>query len=168
MEEFNKPFHQSTINLREKKSTDVIDVTELLTLVENHENFNDLIKEFKIEIDKKSYINISKIDVAFRYVEFITKKYQYLKYNNSDKNISTFLKSDDDKLKSGIYFKIENAWDEDGSIINDFEAKAEYDSVNMFYKSRELTKYINFLKAKNKRTLLDDINDSWDRVQSSV
>ena len=80
MEEFNKPFHQSTINLREKKSTDVIDVTKLLTLVENHENFNDLIKEFKIEIDKKSYINISKIDVAFRYVEFITKKYQYLKY----------------------------------------------------------------------------------------
>ena len=163
MEEFNKPFHQSTINLREKKSTDVIEVSKLLTLVENHENYNELIKEFKIEIDKKSYINISKIDVAFKYVEFITKKYQYLKYNNSDKNISTFLKSDVDKLKSGIYFKIENAWDEDGSILDDFEAKAEYDSVNMFYKSRELTKYINFLKSKNKQTLLDDINTSWDK-----
>ena len=163
MEEFNKPFHQSTINLREKKSTDVIEVSKLLTLVENHENYNELIKEFKIEIDKKSYINISKIDVAFKYVEFITKKYQYLKYNNSDKNISTFLRSDVDKLKSGIYFKIENAWDEDGSILDDFEAKAEYDSVNMFYKSRELTKYINFLKSKNKQTLLDDINTSWDK-----
>ena len=48
MEEFNKPFHQSTINLREKKSTDVIEVSKLLTLVENHENYNELIKEFKI------------------------------------------------------------------------------------------------------------------------
>src|SRR5690606_16959168 len=71
--------------------------------------------------------------------------------------------------------------DDDGIVYNDIKAKAEYDSSSMFYNDRELSKYINYLKSKNNKTLssiqdrnllIEDVNVSWkkqyDRNPTSI
>jgi hypothetical protein len=70
-----------------------------------------------------------------------------------------------------LYFNLKNLFDDDGVVIySSLNAKAEYDSASMFYKNRELSKYVNYLKSSksnnignnfNRNLLIEDINNSW-------
>lgn len=85
-----------------------------------------------------------------------------------ENKVDTFLKENPEEKKYDYYFNIKEACiDENtGEMIENLEAVAIYDSLDLFYKDRSLSQYVKSLnksKNLNKSQLLDDLNVSWKR-----
>ena len=172
MEIFKKPFSQVTVPPFEKQnSANLIKAEKLLDLIKDDDFRSKIIKHYDLT-SLDFHINIGNIDTAFKYVEYVSNKYEYI--NNlwsSNKHVNArFDTSEENISKAELYFEFDFLRDEDGVIYTDIRAKAEYDSSSQFYKDRELSKYVNYLKSKNNKTLssirdrnilIDDVNDSW-------
>ncbi|MDM1549466.1 hypothetical protein HX096_16560 [Empedobacter falsenii] len=166
MEVFKKPFTQVVItDILKKESTNKIKASKLLGLLSK--DFQEEIKkEFGI-VSSDFYIQIDNIDIAYEYVKYVNSLYQYINLYSTNKEVQTHIKENEEK-KNELYFKIESLFDEEGVIYENIEAKAEYESVSMFYNDRELSKHINFLKNKKstidikyKNKLIENIDASW-------
>ncbi|MGG7551018.1 hypothetical protein ACQ7CX_10400 [Chryseobacterium arthrosphaerae] len=171
MEIFEKEFVQVTVPPFEKQnSQNAIKATKLLDLIIDDGFRERIIKHYGLE-SLDFYISIGNVDLAFQYVNFITKKYEYINLWSSNNNVVTKVESTEENTeKTDLYFDFAFLNDDDGVIISGLKAKSIYDSSSMFYNDRELSKYINFLKSKNTKVLaklsdrnklIADVNDSW-------
>ncbi len=174
MEIFKKQFVQVTVPPFEKQnSQNRIKAEKLLSLIKAENIKQEIINHYGLST-LDFYISIDNVDICYAYVEYITSKYEYINLNAFNNDVETSIK--DSKEKEGkidLYFNFKNLFDDDGVVVYpSLNAKAEYDSVSMFYKNRELSKYINYLKSnksknigstENRNILIEDINNSWKR-----
>lgn len=169
MEIFKKPFVQVTVPPFEKSvSQNKLKVEKLLSLINDDLLKQELIKHYSLD-SLDSYIQINNIDVCFKYVEYITSKYEYLNMQSINSQVETFLAdSEESDGKRELFFNFNTLFDLDGVVYSSVTAKAEYDSVSMFYGDRELSKYINYLKSnrkiantKDRNSLIEAVDNSW-------
>lgn len=175
MEIFKKPFVQVTVPpFKKQNSQNTINAEKLLNLIKDEEFKKAIITHYSLS-SLDFYINIGNIDTAYKYVEYVSNKYEYINnlWSSNDKVKASFLASEENDSKAELYFDFDSLHDkEDGVTYNDIKAKVEYDSSSQFYNDRELSKYINYLKSKNNRSLssirdrnilIEDVNNSWKR-----
>ena len=171
MEIFEKEFVQVTVPPFEKQnSQNAIKATNLLDLIIDDGFKEKIIKHYGLN-SLDFYISIRNVDLAFQYVSYITKKYEYVNLWGSNNHVVTKVESyEENNDKTDLYFDFTFLNDNDGVVINGLKAKSIYDSSSMFYNDRELSKYINFLKSNNSKVLakisdrnklIADVNDSW-------
>ncbi|MCT3761128.1 hypothetical protein CMU95_05305 [Elizabethkingia anophelis] len=159
---FNIKFKQVTVPDINSQSTEgKIKISNLIELINNEIYLQEIINHFGLEDVLDDYIVIGNIDKAYKNIKYITEKYEYTNYYAFNKNVSTYIQKDEDSDESEIYFLINEPFNDDGEVVSQIIAKAEYDSVNMFYKDRELSKHINYLKKHGYKRLLENINQSW-------
>ncbi len=172
MEIFKKQFSQVTVPPFEKQnSLNKIKAEKLLSLIKDEKIKQEIINHYGLST-LDFYIQINNVDICFSYVEYITSKYDYINLKAQHSDVETYIKESKEK-EGGIdlYFNLKNLFDDDGVVIySSLNAKAEYDSASMFYKNRELSKYVNYLKSSksnnignnfNRNLLIEDINNSW-------
>lgn len=171
MEIFKKPFVQVTVPPFEKQnSQNKIKAEKLLNLIEDEKIKNAIINHHGLS-SLDFHIQVDNVDLCYKYVEYITSKYEYLNLKSVNNKVTTFVaQSQESDKKQELFFDFDTLFDEDGVAYSSLRAKAEYDSVSMFYKDRELSKYINYLKSSNARSignlkdrniLIEDVNNSW-------
>ncbi|MEC4084657.1 hypothetical protein [Myroides odoratimimus] len=136
---------------------DLIKDTELKELIIN-----------KYDLDKNILINIDKADIVYNQIKSYVDRFELLRLTVPENKVDTFLKENPEEKKYDYYFNIKEACiDENtGEMIENLEAVAIYDSLDLFYKDRSLSQYVKSLnksKNLNKSQLLDDLNISWKR-----
>jgi len=172
MEIFKKPFVQVTVPPFEKQnSQNRIKAEKLLSLITDEEHKKDIIKHFKLDIEE--YIQIGNIDLVHKYVEHVHNKYEYVNLWTSNNHAEAYFRQPNEETeKSELFFKFDFLHDDDGVVHDNFDAQVQYDASSMFYNDRELSKYINYLKSKDNKTLssladrnilINDVNSSWKR-----
>lgn len=172
MEIFKKPFIQVTVPPFEKQnSQNIIKADKLLELIKDDEFKKAIIAHYGLS-SLDFHINIGNIGTAYKYVEYVSNKYEYINnlWSSNNQVKASFSASEENDSKAELYFEFDFLHDEDGVEYSGIKAKVEYDSSSQFYKDRELSKYVNYLKSKNNKTLssirdrnilIDDVNDSW-------
>ena len=132
---------------------------DLLSLFKNDDVKDYVVKKYELEDNIK--LTLPKIDILFALVKKYATRFSLMRLSASDNNVNTsFIELDGERQVS---FSIRNGENkEDGAIVDEINAIAIYDAVNMFYEGRKLSQYINFLK-KNTRSpaLLRAVNESW-------
>ncbi len=172
MEIFKKPFVQVTVPPFEKQnSQNRIKVEKLISLITDDEHKKFIIDHFKFDMDE--YLQIGNVDLVYKYVEYVHNKYKYVNLWTSNNHAEAYFRqSNEEPLKSDLFFKFSFLHDDDGVVHDNFDAQVQYDASSMFYNDRELSKYINYLKSKNNKTLssledrnilINDVNSSWKR-----
>ena len=175
MDIFKKPFVQVTVPPFEKQnSQNRIKTEKLLSLITDDEHKKAIIKHFKVGMDE--YIQIGNIDLVYKYVEHVHNKYEYVNLWTSNNHAEAYFRLPNDDAekpeKPELFFKFDFLHDDDGVVHDNFDAQVQYDASSMFYNDRELSKYINYLKSKDNKTLssladrnilINDVNSSWKR-----
>lgn len=144
-------------------SNDYIYSSDLLSLIRDGELKEFLINKYSLEEDLK--ISIDKVDRLFDTIEDYTNRFELIRLNVKDDKVTSFLEIDPETDKDEYYFNIKEGVDQDGVIHESIKAMAIYDSLNLFYKGRNLSQYVRSLKNPNKnmKPLLEDLNNSWSR-----
>ena len=153
MEIFKNPFVQITVPPFERNAfQNKLKAEKLLSLIKDEKIKQDLISHYHLS-SLDFYIQVDNIDACFKYIEYITSKYEYLNLKSLNNQVETFVEdSEESDDKRGLFFNFNTLFDDDGVLYSSIKAKAEYDSVSMFYGDRELSKYINYLKSNKKIT----------------
>lgn len=136
-------------------------ISKLLELITDDFYRQKIEKHFALQDVQDNYVVIGNVDTAYNYVKYITEKFEYLNYYAFSKNVETYMEQNEDNKQNEIYFVIDEPFNEEGEIVNQIIAKAEYDSVNMFYKEVELSKHINYLKKNGYTRPLESLNKAW-------
>ena len=171
MEIFKNEFEQVTVPpFQKQNSQNRIKAGKLLNLIDDEDYKAEIIKHFGLT-SLDFYIQIDNIDTAYKYVEHVHNKYEYVNLWSDNSHVeSLFKQEDDEKLQAELFFKFNYLHDDDGVVYDKLEAAIKYDASSMFYNDRELSKYINYLKNKNNKTLfnlndrnilINDVNSSW-------
>lgn len=152
-------FVQKTVNLNELgEGNNYIYSNSLLDLI-NDDEVKEYITE-KYELEEEVKIEFDKIDKLLPIVKKYVSRFKTLRIQAATNNVTTsFTDNADNK---DILFTIREGV-VDGAEVDELDAVAIYDSINMFYEDRKLSSYINYLK-KNVRDprLLYAVNNSWD------
>ncbi|MFP3594226.1 hypothetical protein [Chryseobacterium sp. SIMBA_038] len=78
MEIFKKPFVQVTVPpFKKQNSQNVIKAEKLLDLIKDEEFKKAIITHYSLS-SLDFYINIGNIDTAYKYVEYVSNKYEYI------------------------------------------------------------------------------------------
>lgn len=173
MEIFKKPFVQVTVPpFNRQNSQNGIKAEKLLSLIDNEEYKQFIAQHYNLN-NLDFIILVDNIDVAFKYVEYVHNKYRYVNLWASNNNVDAYFNQpEDETLKPELFFKFDSLYDDEGLVHENINAKVEYDASSMFFEDRELSKYINYLKSKNNKSLsnledrnilINDITTSWKR-----
>lgn len=124
---------------------------------------DDEVKEYiveKYELEEEVKIEFDKIDKLLPIVKKYVSRFKTHRIQAATNNVTTSFS--DDAANKDVLFTIREGVI-DGAEVDELDAIAIYDSVNMFYKPRRLSQYINFLKndIRDPR-LLFAVNSSWD------
>ncbi len=172
MEIFKKPFVQVNVPPFEKQnSKNRIKAEKLISLITDDAHKKIIIEHFRFDMDE--YIQIGNIDLVYEYVKYVHNRYKYINLWTSNNHAEAYFRqSNEETLKSDLFFKFDFLHDDDGVVHDNFDAQVQYDASSMFYNDRELSKYINYLKSKDNKTLssledrnilINDVNSSWKR-----
>ena len=160
---FNEKFKQVFVpEIKGHNKEGKLKIGKLLELVTDAAYHQDIKKHFGLEEVLDNYILIGNIDIAYDYVKYITEKFDYVNYYAFSKNVGTYIEQNETSKENEMYFVIEEPFNNEGEVLSQIIAKAEYDSINMFYKDRELSKHINYLKKNGFARLLENLNKSWE------
>lgn len=142
-----------------EKSTNRINSNDLLALITNEELKELLINKY--DLDQNLVIHIDGIDQVFDHVKRYTKRFDLIRLEVEDDQITSYIEFDKITNEPRYKFSIASGI-EDDVIYENLIVTATYDSVNLFYKDKDLTQYVKSLKKhKNRSTLLDELNVSW-------
>src|SRR5690606_35752118 len=157
--EDNSYFKTQRFFVDKEKSTNSIYSDDLLALISNEELKELLINKY--DLDQNLIIEIDGIDQVFDHVKRYAKRFDLIRLEVADDQITSFIQFDD-RTNDALYkFNIASGL-EDDVLYEDMEVTATYDSVNLFYKDKDLTQYVKSLKKhKNMSNLLDELNVSW-------
>lgn len=159
---FNEKFKQVFVpEIVGHKTEGKLKISKLLELITDDGYRQEIEKYFQLE-NQENYILIGSIDTAYEYVKYITEKFDYVNYYAFSKNVRTYIEQNEDSNENEMYFVIDEPFNNEGEVLSQIIAKAEYDSVNMFYKDRELSKHINYLKKNGFTRPLENLNKSWE------
>lgn len=168
---FKKPFIQVLVPAMEKEEPkNFIKVEQLMSLIKDDKFRQEILKKYDCSED--SIIYIKNIDIAFKYVRYITEKYEYLNLTGDNSSVNTFLKKNKSDDSEKLFFELDSLYDEERVMHDKIFAEAIYESPAMLYNDRKLSPYINFLKNQNKNLkistsdrneLIKVIDDSWKR-----
>lgn len=152
-------FKTKRYNLIKEESSNQIYSDELLDLITNEELKNIL--KNKYDLDQNILIKIDGVDLLFKHIKKYTDRFELIRLEVEEDKVISFIEFDE-ITNSPIYkFKIESGI-EDDVIYENLDVIAIYDSVNLFYKDRDLTQYIKSLKKYPSNSgLLDALNNSW-------
>ncbi|MGU3374435.1 hypothetical protein [Chryseobacterium sp. M5A1_1a] len=160
---FNEKFKQVFVpEIKGHNKEGKLKISKLLELVTDAAYHQDIKEHFGLEEVLDNYILIGNIDVAYDYVKYITEKFEYVNYYAFSKNVDTYIEKSETTKENDMYFVIDEPFNNAGEVLSQIIAKAEYDSVNMFYKDRELSKHINYLKKNGFTRPLENLNKSWE------
>lgn len=152
-------FKTETFSLHNIKSNDFIDSDELLKLI-NDENLREKIIN-KYSLDKNYVVEIEKIEYLYQLIYQYSKKFNLIRLEAKESDVTCQLKFDTKDKKPAFIFKIKNG-NEHELVYDLIEAEGIYDSVALFYNSKSLSQYVKSMsKNYTKRELLADLNDSW-------
>ncbi|KAA0125973.1 hypothetical protein FY557_19800 [Chryseobacterium sp. SN22] len=160
---FNERFKQVFVpDIKGHNKEGKLKISKLLELVTDASYQQDIKKHFGLEEALDNYIIIGNVDIAYDYVKYITEKFEYVNYYAFSKNVDTYIEQNETTKENEMYFVIDEPFNNEGEVLSQIIAKAEYDSVNMFYKDRELSKHINYLKKNGFTRPLENLNKSWE------
>ncbi|MCT2408588.1 hypothetical protein NZD88_13640 [Chryseobacterium antibioticum] len=160
---FNEKFKQVFVpDIKGHNKEGKLKISKLLELVTDASYHQDIRKHFGLEESRDNYILIGNVDIAYDYVKYITEKFEYVNYYAFSKNVNTYIEHNETTKQNEMYFIIDEPFNNEGEVLSQIIAKAEYDSVNMFYKDRELSKHINYLKKNGFTRPLQNLNKSWE------
>lgn len=145
-------------------SDDYIYTDDLLNLLKD-----DALKELiinKYNIDKNFKIEIDKIGFVYDRVAEYSKRFELIRLKAEEKDAKVILKNEEGNDKPIYYFQILNGNEED-NVYDFIEARAIYDSLNLFYNGKKLSQYVKSLQSNSKKILLDDLHESWSRYYKS-
>ena len=149
MEIFKKEFEQVTVPPFEKQnSTNRIKAEKLLNLIDDEEYKANIIEHFGLT-SLNFYIQVDNIDIAYKYVEHLHNKYEYVNLWSSNNHVEAYFKKEEEESsKAELFFNFDHLHDDDGVVYDQLESAIKYDASSMFYNDRELSKYVNYLKNK--------------------
>ncbi|SHE61338.1 hypothetical protein [Chryseobacterium vrystaatense] len=160
---FNEKFKQVFVpDIKGHNKEGKLKISKLLELITDASYHQDIKKHFGLEEAMNNYILIGNVDIAYDYVKYITEKFEYVNYYAFSKNVDTYIEQNETTKENEMYFVIDEPFNNEGEVLSQIIAKAEYDSVNMFYKDRELSKHINYLKKNGFTRPLENLNKSWE------
>lgn len=129
---------------------------ELLDLIKNEEVKDYVIEKYDLGNEIK--IEFEKIDLLVPILRKYVDRFSLLRLDVTDNNVTTSFANNEYR---DVMFKIKEA-ELDGVVVDELDATAIYDSVNMFYEGRKLSQYINYLKnGVRDNSLLSAVNESW-------
>jgi len=145
--------------LDKENSINRINSDDLLTLISNDELKELLINKYGL--DKNLVIEIEGIDELLEHVKRYAERFELIRLEAADDQVTSHLEFD--SVTNEPRYKFNIAYGTEGEVVyKNLEAIAIYDSVNLFYKDKDLTQYVKSLKKlANKSALLDDLNVSW-------
>src|SRR5690606_614651 len=142
-----------------EKATNNINLDDLLALISNEELKELLINRYDLE--QNLVIEIDGIDQVFDHVKRYVKRFDLLRLEVADDQVTSYIEFDKITNEPRYKFSIASGIEED-VIHENLIVTATYDSVNLFYKDKDLTQYVKSLKKhKNMSNLLDELNVSW-------
>lgn len=142
-----------------EKATNNINSDDLLALISNEELKELLINRY--DLDQNLVIEIDGIDQVFDHVKRYVKRFDLIRLEVADDQVTSYIEFDSITNEPRYKFSIGSGIEED-VIHENLTVTATYDSVNLFYKDKDLTQYVKSLKKhKNMSNLLDELNVSW-------
>ena len=142
-----------------EKATNNINSDDLLTLISNEELKELLINRY--DLDQNLVIEIDGIDQVFDHVKRYVKRFDLIRLEVADDQVTSYIEFDSITNEPRYKFSIASGR-EDDVIHENLIVTETYDSVNLFYKDKDLTQYVKSLKKhKNMSNLLDELNVSW-------
>lgn len=142
-----------------EKATNNINSDDLLALISNEELKELLINRY--DLDQNLVIEIDGIDQVFDHVKRYIKRFDLIRLEVADDQVTSYIEFDSITNEPRYKFSIASGV-EDDVIHENLIVTATYDSVNLFYKDKDLTQYVKSLKKhKNMSNLLDELNVSW-------
>ncbi len=152
-------FRAQRFFIDKEKSTNRINSDDLLALISNEE-FKELLIN-KYSLDQTLVIEIEGIDELLEHVKRYAERFNLIRLEVADDQVMSHLEFD--SMTNEPRYKFNITCGTEGEVVHEnLEVTAIYDSVNLFYKDKDLTQYVKSLKKhKNKSALLDDLNASW-------
>src|SRR5690606_9352370 len=115
----------------------------------------------RYDLEQNLVIEIDGIDQVFDHVKRYVKRFDLLRLEVADDQVTSYIEFDKITNEPRYKFSIASGIEED-VIHENLIVTATYDSVNLFYKDKDLTQYVKSLKKhKNMSNLLDELNVSW-------
>lgn len=150
-------FVQKKVNLESlKKGDNFVLSNQLLDLIKNEDVKELVIKKYQLQEEVK--IEFHMIDVLLPIIKKYTSRFDAVRLFATEDNVDTSFVIDE---CGEISFSIKQGLISD-AVVDELNAVAIYDSVNMFYEGRKLSQYINYLKKKVRDPkLLAAVNESW-------
>lgn len=155
----NKYFKTKRFNLIKEESSNQIYSNELLDLITNQE-LKELLKS-NYDLDKNILIKIDGVDLLLKHIKYYTNRFELIRLEVEEDKVTSYIEFDKNTNEPIFKFNIISGTEED-VIYEDLDVIAIYDSVNLFYKDRNLTQYVKSLKKYPSNSgLLEALNTSW-------
>lgn len=152
-------FKTQRFDIKREESSNKINSDELLDLITNQDLKQLLINKYGLE--KNIVINIDGVDLLFKYIKKYISRFELIRLEVEEDNVTSYIEFDKHTTNPIYKFNIKNGIEED-VVYENLDVIAIYDSVNLFYKDRDLTQYIKSLKKYPSNSgLLESLNNSW-------
>lgn len=145
-------FKQSTVNLKSDNPTEPIKISKLLTIINKHPYYKEIVEALKIDSLKEEFIGIENIKSAFNYVKNANEEFEKINAVAEAKNIDVVAISLDSKPTIEFHFDQCRADDE---LKENLKAEAIYESKNTFFEDYKMSKYANHLYDNGFSALVD-------------
>lgn len=149
-------FQQKNVQFSSIKSTGMITVGKLMTIIEKNPYYTEIINHFNIQDHLSESIVVGNVDIAFNEIANKNKEYSKFAIMAGSKDIAVNDFWCDGVLGVKVHFEEFIEVDE---LKENLEAESIYDSRNTLFDEYKMSKYANFLlEAKHSTLLRDNIN----------
>lgn len=158
-------FKTESANFREEvESKSAVSFSNLMSLGLDKEYSKQLSDRFNPD-GEEFYINIGKIDIAYKYVKKWINEFEYQNAEFTGSQIqSYFISIPDDNLDGEIkdmIFVIPEIVSDSGQKYSNVNCRAIYSSKDQFYEDLKLATHVNFLKNNCYNAQLEKLNNIW-------